>query len=385
MRNRTPLYRAFIAICLAIGQLGFIGQSIGNDDGPLATGQDESRFEYALQRGPSPNARGPLATVVIHTPPWTHSHYSFEQAMNVDSVSLACGYLEVKYILGTAQLARKGATVYTWANGTQEMVDTLNANDFITKLERRLVEYGKAIRARGYQKLDAAYDVTAGDEAFPTLIEQEGFEFKWSVGASLHSGVTVENAIAIENAGNPEITFIGDAVGKTFEVRTRAVGIAAQSAGLGGDTVTWTSNLGKDPSYADAYVGRAFAYFQDGDCRKALADTSEAQRRDPRSANAFGVLAQILSSCEDPSCRDGQRALEAAERYCQLTSENPADEWYCYSLLAAAHAEMGDFEKAMSAAEVALELAPDDFDFELQQQLQLYQDSKPLRRSAPGS
>jgi Flp pilus assembly protein TadD len=55
-------------------------------------------------------------------------------------------------------------------------------------------------------------------------------------------------------------------------------------------------------------------------------------------------VAELLATCEDNQYRDGQRAYELVERYQQLWG----DTVQANALLAAACAELGDFERAVN-------------------------------------
>jgi tetratricopeptide (TPR) repeat protein len=114
-----------------------------------------------------------------------------------------------------------------------------------------------------------------------------------------------------------------------------------------------------DPSYAPAHSNLAMTLAQMGDQLGALAPAREAcrlfeemLRRDPEHARAHTWLAWLLAVGPD-GARDGPRALKHAIRACELTDwKNP----FFIDTLAAAYAEVGEFDKAVEYQRLALSL-----------------------------
>jgi tetratricopeptide (TPR) repeat protein len=74
----------------------------------------------------------------------------------------------------------------------------------------------------------------------------------------------------------------------------------------------------------------------------------------PDSPRMLDELAWLLATYPDSKSRDGTEAVQVAERACALTNRRiPA----LLDTLAAAYAEVGDFVRAMSTIEEALNLA----------------------------
>ncbi|HVC97751.1 MAG TPA: tetratricopeptide repeat protein, partial [Pirellulales bacterium] len=129
-----------------------------------------------------------------------------------------------------------------------------------------------------------------------------------------------------------------------------------------------------NPDNSVAYIGRGSALNSKGEYEKALADFDEAIRLDSESSSALNNRALLRATCPDAKFRDGAKAIEDATKGCELTDwKDP----YCLDSLAAAYAEAGQFDKAVEWQEKAVELAPDDDDFETR--LKLYQEGKPYR------
>ena len=100
----------------------------------------------------------------------------------------------------------------------------------------------------------------------------------------------------------------------------------------------------------------------------------------PNFPEALNNLAWILATQPDPQFRDGQEALDLAERACRLTEYKQA---FMVGTLAAAYAEAGRFPEAVAAAEKAKALAEKANDKEAAAMnlklLALYRSGQPYR------
>ena len=74
----------------------------------------------------------------------------------------------------------------------------------------------------------------------------------------------------------------------------------------------------------------------------------------PDETDALNNLAWLLSTCPDAKVRDGARAVQVAQRACELTHDGSAK---YLTTLAAAYAEAGRFDDAISTIQKAGELA----------------------------
>ena len=132
-----------------------------------------------------------------------------------------------------------------------------------------------------------------------------------------------------------------------------------------------------DPTEAGYYFRRAWALSSNRDYDKAVADYKEAIRLDPEWARPYNGLAWLRATCPDETHRDGAEAVAMATKACEL-AEWKYDGWI--DTLAAAHAEAGDFTKAIEQQKKAINLSKDDATKkEYGERLALYEGGKPFR------
>jgi tetratricopeptide (TPR) repeat protein len=136
-----------------------------------------------------------------------------------------------------------------------------------------------------------------------------------------------------------------------------------------------------DPRSVGAYLDRGTVWEQKRQFDRALTDYEHAIRLSPQDAHAHDARAWILATCSDAKYRDGAKAVESANKACELTRwKRPS----FLDTLAAAFAEAGDFESAIKWQSKAIELAADPAEKrEFQTHLTLYRDKKPYRHPSP--
>ncbi len=87
----------------------------------------------------------------------------------------------------------------------------------------------------------------------------------------------------------------------------------------------------------------------------------------------------LLATCPNASIRQGNRAIEAAERACELTK---GADWSSCVALAAAYAEAGKFANAVETAKKAAQLAPEEQRNACLQYAKQFEANQPLRVGA---
>jgi tetratricopeptide (TPR) repeat protein len=114
-----------------------------------------------------------------------------------------------------------------------------------------------------------------------------------------------------------------------------------------------------------------------------MAYLQKAVEIDPYHPEAANTLAWLLATSSDADIRDGRRAVALAEHACQLTDFKQT---IFVGTLAAAYAEAGRFEEAISTAQKACALASEAGAPELlernQKLLALYLKHQPYHEAA---
>ena len=131
-----------------------------------------------------------------------------------------------------------------------------------------------------------------------------------------------------------------------------------------------------------AYHRRGLTYHQMGKCERSLADYSEALRQNPRFLKAIHDKAWALAASQEATCRDGGEALRLAKIALEIK-----DSSIPRKILAAAYAEMGDFDNAVKELKAAIaKINPEKEKKnwkEWNDQLRSYQQGKPWRDQFP--
>jgi len=144
--------------------------------------------------------------------------------------------------------------------------------------------------------------------------------------------------------------------------------------------------LAMNPDDLAAQLGLADIFNHLGRPDKAAAHFNEALRIKPDSTEAMNNLAWTLATSPDTNVRDGKRAVELAERACELTHYQKT---IYLGTLAAAYAEAGRFDDAIAMAQKACAMASESGEQDLlkrnQELLALYRTHQPYREAASPS
>jgi len=139
----------------------------------------------------------------------------------------------------------------------------------------------------------------------------------------------------------------------------------------------FSKSIELDPKYSSPLVLRSRIWMIQKEYGKALADYKKAVELAPKDASGsfyHAGLALFLAGCPEPKFRNGKKALEAAEKAYQL-AKGPGE----MSALAAAHAELGQFDKAIEWQTKAAASAPAEVQNGYRNRLKEYQEQKPYR------
>ncbi|MEZ6141751.1 MAG: hypothetical protein R3B84_14365 [Zavarzinella sp.] len=142
----------------------------------------------------------------------------------------------------------------------------------------------------------------------------------------------------------------------------------------------FTSILNKSPTYFFALYNRSEAYMRTGKFQEALDDINNALENHADVPGLFVNQARVLSIASDAKLRDGKKAIEIARKAGEVLKFKDG---YYFDTLAAAYAEVGDFEKAVDLQTKAM--ADPDWmkreEKEIRLRLDLYRNKKPYHFS----
>ncbi len=159
------------------------------------------------------------------------------------------------------------------------------------------------------------------------------------------------------------------------------LGLCLLQAGHAGEAIEELERaLDMNPSFPSGEEALAQAYGAERNDGEALRHYRKALEEDPGSVNALIGAARILASAEDAKLRDGAEAVKLAAHANDLTGGKDAT---VLDALGAAYAEAGDFSRASTAAQHALELATAQGNSTLEQlvaaRMQLYREKRAYR------
>ena len=108
----------------------------------------------------------------------------------------------------------------------------------------------------------------------------------------------------------------------------------------------------------------------------AVADFDQAVRLRPSDWEAINMAAWLRATSRNAAARNGRLAVQQATRACELTKWKNPD---VLDTLAAAHAEAGDFERAVQFQKQAIGLAPLGERIKMHERLRLFEQRTPYR------
>jgi len=136
------------------------------------------------------------------------------------------------------------------------------------------------------------------------------------------------------------------------------------------------------PNDPDALTQRGNLAAEQGNFESAAADFRQALANDANWVEALRSVAWLEATCPDPNFRNPDAAIAAAEQAAKLA---PPNDYLILDTLAAAHASVGNFDKAKKIQQQALAGAPPEAASVLKQRLALYNHGQVFQNvSTPG-
>ena len=132
-----------------------------------------------------------------------------------------------------------------------------------------------------------------------------------------------------------------------------------------------------DPTNAALlYMNRGSANSYARNHAAALADYDRARQLRPNEPLPYNNAAWLRATSPQAEVRNGSLAVQQATRACEMAKwKNP----YSIDTLAAAHAEAGDFKRAVELQKRAISLAPLADRSDMQRRLRLFEQGSPYR------
>ena len=139
----------------------------------------------------------------------------------------------------------------------------------------------------------------------------------------------------------------------------------------------FTAAIKLNPKNAGFYYNRGSIWSTKAEWGNAIEDFDQSVRTDPSFERSHNALAWLLATCPVPKYRDGKRSVEHATTACELTDW---EKGLYLNTLAAAYAELGDFDQAIEWQSKACSMVPQSVRAEYQARLDLYMAGKPYRQ-----
>ena len=143
----------------------------------------------------------------------------------------------------------------------------------------------------------------------------------------------------------------------------------------------WDQVARLNPRDTNGYRFRGSAHFAKGDYKAAASDFEKAAHLSPMDYDALVSLGWFQATCPEGSFRNGKEALEKSLRACELSRWQS---FWAVDALAAAYAEIGDFDHAVKYETQAINMkgAYALTRKKMQERLELYRQHKPYRKES---
>ncbi|MCP4666739.1 MAG: tetratricopeptide repeat protein [Deltaproteobacteria bacterium] len=140
----------------------------------------------------------------------------------------------------------------------------------------------------------------------------------------------------------------------------------------------YTKAVEISPQNAEAFSNRGFVWTKQGNYERAIEDYTRALEINPRYPEALRQMAWTLATCPEEKYRNGSKAVKIAKKAVQFDGGRGS-----FSVLAAAHAEAGNFSEAVAAQKKGIALFPKNGDANersvYEERLMAYENRRPWR------
>lgn len=205
--------------------------------------------------------------------------------------------------------------------------------------------------------------------ALPLAVENEQGEWLW-VG---NAWVRKEQVVPLEDAAIYYTDYMRAGGDQEWAFKLRGIGWMAQGE-LANAVKDFTEAIRLNPASAENYYARGRARDLQHDYDRALKDYDRSIQLDPENMEVWNALAWTLATCPDSNYRDGEFAILAATKACELSEWKHAA---TFDTLAAAYAEAENFEQAVHWQRKTVESIEDELKEQCRARLALYEAGKP--------
>jgi tetratricopeptide (TPR) repeat protein len=291
------------------------------------------------------------------------------RAGNVDAAIKECNGIIVLNLtpqLASAAIMRRGSCYYAKHDAERAIADYDQALRLDPKNAAAYDNRGNALEARGDLD-DAMKDYSESVRLNPRnsyvyvnrgVLRSDEADFSGAL-ADFARALSLNPRSEYAHAGRSRVYLLRNEPEKALEEANAAIAIS--------------------PDEALGYDRRARAYVKLGRYAQVDADIRKATHlKSYDRTSGLSLVAWFRATCPDPHFRDGKQALEAARLSCGSTNFFG---YGCLDNLAAAYAEVGDFDQAVNCQTQALEKAPSRYPelSEMKQRLEQYKKRKPYR------
>jgi tetratricopeptide (TPR) repeat protein len=245
------------------------------------------------------------------------------------------------------------------------------------------------------EQLTKALEIVPGDATTLLLRANVQYQLKDYDGAlkDVETVIKAQPQLLVAYLLQAEIYATTDRVGQAIQVLEKLVPLAPNQPQLLEPLATYYLISGQPrksietfsrvlelkPDDYRALRFRGDAQLNIGDHAAAIADFDAALKLNDEDEGLLNNFAWVLATSPDDKVRDGQKSLEMATKAAEMTTYTVP---HIVSTLAAAYAEIGDFEAAKEWSKKAVELAENDADREqLGKELASYEAGKPWRET----